>query len=74
VQPVVELVGGEETAFVEPFPYGGKAGGSHGIAGTITAKHQQAARTGKLKHERKKKGRKWDADDAARMTWLCQLI
>jgi len=27
VQPVVELVGGEEAAFVEQFPDGGKVGG-----------------------------------------------
>jgi hypothetical protein len=46
VQPVVELVGGEEAALIEEFADGGKTAGSHGIAGTITAKHQQAARTG----------------------------
>jgi hypothetical protein len=33
VQPVVELVGGEEAAFVEQFADGGKVGVGDGISG-----------------------------------------
>ena len=58
MQPVVELVGGEEAPFVEQFADGGEVGGGDGIGGAISAKHQQAARTGMLEHERKKKGKK----------------
>ena len=36
MQPVVELFGGEEAAFVEQFADGGEVGGGDRIAGTIT--------------------------------------
>jgi len=54
VQPVVEFVGGEEAAFVEQFAEGGEG---DGIAGTITAKPQQAARSRMLEHEVRRLGR-----------------
>src|SRR6516165_10555306 len=57
VQPAAELVGGEEAAFIKQFPDGGEVGRGDGIAGAITAKHQQAARTGMLEHEVGRLGR-----------------
>jgi hypothetical protein len=50
-------VGGEESAFVKQFPYGGEVGGGDGIAGTITAKHWQAAPSGMLEHQVGRLGR-----------------
>jgi len=42
---------------VEQIPDGGEVGGSDGIAGSIPAKHQQAARGGMLEHEVGRLGR-----------------
>ena len=57
MQPAVELVGGEEAAFIEQFVQAGQISGSDGLAGTITAKDQQAARSGMLEHQVRRLGR-----------------